>query len=211
MKILIAEDSLTSRNLLTTLLKKFGYEVEASVDGAQAWAALQRPDAPQLAILDWMMPEMDGVAVCRCVRQIQTDQPPYLILLTALDDKSHVVAGLEAGADDYIAKPFDADELRARIEVGMRVVTLQRELAAKIRELQEAARQIKTLSGIVPICASCKKVRDDQGFWSQVEAYVSEHSEARFSHGLCPECRNRMMSEFDEIKTGSPGAKGKKT
>lgn len=204
MKILIADDDRTSRNMLASMLAKFGYEVEAVADGVRALDAMRQPGAPRLAVLDWVMPEMDGVTVCRRLRETRSDDPPYLILLTALDEKRHVVAGLEAGANDYVTKPFDASELRARIEVGARVVRLQQELAGKIREFLDAAQQIKTLRGIVPICASCKKVRDDQGYWSQVEAYVSEHSEARFSHGLCPDCLEKARAELEELKGSAP-------
>ena len=189
LKILIAEDDFTSRALLAGVLKKEGHEVTATVNGADAWRALQQPEAPALAILDWMMPEMDGIEVVRRVRaQQRTDRPPYLIMLTTRDEKADIIAGLEAGADDYLAKPFDPGELRARVEVGRRMVEMEAALAAKIEELRKALEQIKTLRGIVPICGYCKKIRDDQGFWSQVEAYVSQHSEAQFSHGICPDC-----------------------
>lgn len=125
MRILIAEDDVTSRAVLASVLKKLGHEVVAVVDGAEAWAAMQQPGAPRLAILDWMMPRMDGLEVCRLIRQTLTEAPPYLIMLTAKSEKSEVIAGLEAGADDYLGKPFDPGELRARIEVGRRLVELQ--------------------------------------------------------------------------------------
>ena len=188
MKILIAEDDLTSRAVLTAVLQKIGHEVVVTSTGAEAWQVLQQPDAPRLAILDWMMPGLEGTEVCRRVRARETGQPPYVILLTTRGEKKDVAEGLRAGADDYLAKPFDPLELSARVEVGCRMIALQDRLAGNIRELQEALAHIKTLRGIVPICAGCKKIRDDQGFWSQVEAYVSAHSEATFSHGLCPEC-----------------------
>lgn len=125
MRILIAEDDLTSRTLLSALLKKVGYEVEAAVNGAEAWQALQGPDAPSLAILDWMMPEMDGLEVIRRVRALKSERPPYLIMLTAKGGKADIVAGLDSGANDYLAKPFDTRELHARIEVGRRMVEMQ--------------------------------------------------------------------------------------
>jgi two-component system cell cycle response regulator len=127
-KILIADDDVTSRRVLTGVLKKYGHEVVATVDGAEAWEAMQRPDAPRLAILDWMMPGLAGVEVCGRVRTLRSDQPPYIIILTSRDEKADVVAGLEAGADDYVAKPFDADELHARVEVGRRLIELQASL-----------------------------------------------------------------------------------
>ncbi len=128
MKILIAEDDKTSRNLLTVVLTKQGHEVVATVNGAEAWQAMQQPDAPRLAILDWMMPEMDGPEVVRRIRALQTEQPPYIIMLTAKSEKADIIAGLDAGADDYLAKPFDPGELRARIAVGWRMLELQTNL-----------------------------------------------------------------------------------
>ena len=125
MQILIAEDDATSRLMLTAMVKRNGHEVVETADGAQAWETLQQPNAPRMAILDWMMPEMDGLEVIRRVRAQEAERPPYLIMLTAKDGKADIVAGLEAGADDYLAKPFDHSELRARIEVGRRLVEMQ--------------------------------------------------------------------------------------
>jgi diguanylate cyclase (GGDEF)-like protein len=133
-KILIADDDLTSRLVLVGVLRKWGHEVVATLDGAQAWEAMQRPDAPALAILDWMMPGLPGVEVCRRVRGLPSDQPPYLILLTAKGEKADIVAGLEAGADDYLSKPFDPGELRARVDVGRRIIELQ----ARLLEARDA-------------------------------------------------------------------------
>jgi len=130
MKILIAEDDLTSRTVLTEMLIKHGYEVTATVNGAEAWLAMQQPDAPLIAILDWMMPEIDGLEVCRRVRALKSDQPPHIIILTARGEKADIIAGLVAGADDYLAKPFDPGELRARLDVGRRLIEMQAKLAA---------------------------------------------------------------------------------
>ena len=127
-RILVADDDLTSRLVLAGVLRKWGHEVEATVDGTEAWDAMQRPDAPTLAILDWMMPGLSGVEVCSRVRSLESDQPPYLILLTSKGEKADIVAGLEAGADDYLAKPFDPGELRARVDVGRRMIELQTRL-----------------------------------------------------------------------------------
>lgn len=196
MRILIAEDDVTSRTVLAGVLKKEGHEVVTVVNGAEAWEALQQPDAPVLAILDWMMPKMDGPEVVRRVRELPSKRPPYIIILTAKGEKVDVVAGLDAGANDYLSKPFDPGELRARVGVGRRMVEMQDSLAAKIEELWQALDQIKTLRGIVPICAGCKRIRDDQGYWTQVEAYVRDHTEAQFSHGLCPHCIKEMYPHY---------------
>jgi len=131
MRILIAEDNSTSRFILERTLTKWGHEVTAAADGSAAWEELKGEDAPKLAILDWMMPGMDGIDVCRRLRQIKTAIPAYVILLTAKNDKKDIIAGLDAGADDYIGKPFDNDELHARINVGRRVIKLRTTLAEK--------------------------------------------------------------------------------
>jgi phosphoserine phosphatase RsbU/P len=196
MDILIADDDCTSRLLLTSMLRKCGYAVHETVNGTEAWDLLQRPDAPRMAILDWMMPEMDGIEVCRRVRTLPTPHPPYIILLTARGAREDIVRGLKAGADDYLAKPYDAGELLARLGVGKRMLAIQDQLADKIGELQEALERIKTLRGIVPICAKCKNIRNDAGYWQQVEVYVREHTEAEFSHGLCPECMKVLYPDF---------------
>lgn len=109
-------------------------------------------------------------------------------MLTSRNEQSDIVEGLRAGADDYLVKPWDAAELHARVEVGCRMVSLQDRLAEKIQELQEALNQVKALEGILPICSFCKKIRDDRNYWRQVEDYISSHSEARFTHSVCPEC-----------------------
>lgn len=203
MRILIAEDDLTSRNVLAGVLRKSGHEVLETVNGAAAWDALRQPGAPALAILDWMMPEMDGQEVVRRVRALQTDRPPYIIMLTTKDEKADIIAGLEAGANDYLAKPFDPGELRARVEVGRRMVEMQDALASKVEALRQALEQIKTLRGILPICANCKKIRDDQGYWNQVEVYVRDHTEAEFSHGICPECIKKLYPGYKQDDDGS--------
>lgn len=193
MRILIAEDDAVSRHVLQATLSKWQHDVVVTSDGAQALACLSRDDRPSLAVLDWMMPGVDGLQVCRAVRAAETNRPLYLILLTAKGQKDDIVAGLDAGADDYVLKPFDHAELRARIQVGVRTLALQQALADRVRELEVALNQIEVLRGILPICSYCKKVRDDQNYWQQVESYISAHSEARFSHCICPDCYSEVV------------------
>ncbi len=188
MKVLIAEDDLVPRLLLESALKEWGYDVVVAGDGEAAWQLLQGPDTPKLAILDWMMPGLDGIEICRRVRATASPEPIYLILLTGRDAKEDIVAGLRSGANDYVTKPFDRGELLARIQVGARVVELQSSLAARVRELEEALAEVKHLRTLLPICSYCKKVRNDQNYWEQVDQYLARHAEVRFSQSICPAC-----------------------
>ncbi len=138
MRILIAEDDFTSRTMLAAVLRKGGHEIVEANNGAEAWLALQQPNAPQMAIIDWMMPEMDGLELVHRVRGLPTDQPPYLIMLTSKGEKADIIAGLDAGANDYLGKPFDAGELRARVNVGCRMIEMQ---AALIESREALAHQ----------------------------------------------------------------------
>lgn len=201
MKILIAEDDPISCRMLETNLISWGYEVLVTTNGADAWAEFQKEDAPRLAILDILMPEMNGLEVCRKIRQMANSSPPYLILLTAKQKKEDVVAGIEAGANDYLTKPIYLDEFRVRLEVGVRMVELQQSLAKRVKDLEEALAHVHQLQGILPICSYCKKIRDDQNYWHQVESYISQYSDTRFSHSVCPDCyTTEMEPQFREIK-----------
>jgi len=201
MKILIAEDDLTSQLMIKAIVAKAGYEPVVTGNGRSAYEILIKPDAPRLAVLDWMMPGLDGVEVCRKVRELKSDQPVYIILLTSRDNKKDIIHGLQSGANDYIVKPYDVEELQVRIGVGRKVVELQASLAGRITELQSALAQIKTLRGLLPICMYCKKIRDDGQYWQQVENYVTTHTEAQFSHSICPDCyRKFIQPELDKIK-----------
>ena len=198
MRILIAEDDPVSRRVLEGTLSKWGYEVLVTQDGAAALDVLQGADPPALAILDIMMPEMDGLEVCRRVRLLECATPPYLILLTAMAGKEDVVRGIEAGANDYLTKPFHRDELRVRVGVGLQMVRLQKSLAKRVRELEEALSQVNQLQGLLPICSYCKKIRDDQNYWQKVDSYLSQRTAVQFSHGICPDCYERVASELTE-------------
>ena len=206
MKILIAEDEPLSRRLLQHVLTEHGHEVIVTSDGIQAWEVLQTDDAPHLAIVDWMMPGLTGLQLCNLVHQAPDADLKYLILLTAKGDKADIVRGLAAGANDYVTKPFDKDELRARVEVGVRMIQLQIRLADRIRELQEALAHVNQLKGIIPICAQCKKIRDDQNYWQRVEKYIAKNVDAKFTHGLCPDCAETVRVEADQM--AAAGDKG---
>ncbi|HEY3900060.1 MAG TPA: response regulator [Chthoniobacter sp.] len=196
MKILVAEDDRVSRQILTTSLSKWGYEVHVTLDGEQAWEELQKDNAPAMAILDWMMPGMDGIELTRQVRAVSRRVPTYIMMLTARADKESIVAGLAVGANDYLTKPVDLNELRARVDVGRQMITLQTQLAHRVSQLEQALTDVRSLRGLLPICCYCKKVRDSQDYWQEVEDYMANHTDVQFSHGVCPPCKEHIQTEF---------------
>ena len=201
MRILVADDDPSIRRLLTSMLSDMGYEVVAVSDGNQAWDVMRQEDAPFVALLDWMMPGMDGTDVIRNVRSTPRSCSPYLLLLTARDRQGDIVEGLRAGASDYVIKPFDYDELQARLQVGAQMVSFQCDLAQRVRELQEALDHVRRLQGLLPICAYCKKIRDDQNYWHSVENYVMANADVHFSHGVCPNCYAKVVAnELPEVR-----------
>jgi DNA-binding response OmpR family regulator len=200
MRILLADDDEVSRLALGAQLTKRGYEIVVTANGNEAWQAFQVDEPPKFAILDWMMPEMDGVEVCRRVRATAKLKATYLILLTSRGSKECVLEGLRAGANDYVTKPFDREELEARVNVGVQVVQLQTELARRVGELEDALGRVRQLQDLLPMCSYCKKIRDDQNYWHQVERYLSLHADVRFSHGVCPECwQSVVRPEFERM------------
>jgi DNA-binding response OmpR family regulator len=189
MRILIAEDDAISRRLLEASLARDGYDVVSASDGDEAWKKLHDEDAPRLAILDWMMPGTDGIEICRRLRREERPSYVYLLLVTTKTRTEDIIQGLEAGADDYLTKPYDPQELRCRIKSGERILGLEKALAAKVAELEEALSHVKQLQGLLPICMFCKKIRDDSDTWHRLETYIERNSEALFSHSLCEDCR----------------------
>jgi len=202
MKVLVAEDDAFYSRILQSVLRD-EYEVLIAEDGNRAWEMLQAQEAPRLALLDWQMPGLDGLEVCRKVRANPAMDGFYLVIATVRQSLDDVLAGFEAGANDYITKPFHAQELRARLRVGCRVIELQAALASRVAELQDALSRVKQLQGLLPICSYCKRIRDDHDYWQQVETYMGEHSEATFTHGICPECYEKFFkAELEELRRG---------
>jgi sigma-B regulation protein RsbU (phosphoserine phosphatase) len=195
MRILVAEDDTILRRLLEATLTRSGYEVVLAEDGRKALEILGSEDPPRLAILDWMMPEVDGLEVCRRMRAAEGKRYVYAIILTAKGRREDIIEGLEAGADDYLTKPFDPHELRSRVRSGERILALQAALGDKVRELEAALAQVEQLRGLLPICMHCKRIRDEQQSWHRIETYIQEHSEARFTHSLCQECLEKHYPE----------------
>jgi len=196
MRVLIADDDRMTTVILSGALQRQGFDVTVVHDGTAAWAQIAGENPPSLAIVDWMMPGLDGPELCRRVRQEASRAHLYMILLTSRAERGDLIAGLDAGADDYLTKPFDADELRARVRVGCRVLALQQRLAERVTELQEMIANVKHLRGLLPICSYCKRVRSDSDYWEQVETYISDHTDAQFSHGICPCCYEKVMAEL---------------
>jgi DNA-binding response OmpR family regulator len=205
---LVADDEAGIRRLLRTALLAAGYEVVQVADGNEAWRLLQSDGSVDIAILDWIMPGLPGPEVCRRSRQRAHPVAPYFILLTARGRMVDIVTGLEAGADDYMVKPFQLEELRARVAVGARVVRLQRDLVQRVKELEDALGREQRLQGLLPICSYCKKIRNDQNYWQQVETYVVEHSTAQFTHSICPDCQDRVRAEIAEVTRRLPRPPG---
>jgi DNA-binding response OmpR family regulator len=197
MRILIADDDRVAATILQRAAERLGLDPVVAHDGERAWQILQEQPALTIAIFDWMMPGADGLELCRRIRQDAARSHMYLMLLTARDGRADLVTALDAGADDYLTKPFDNEELRARVQVGIRIVRLQERLAERVAELQEALSRVKQLSGLLPICSYCKRIRSDEDYWEQMESFVSEHSEAEFSHGICPTCLETVRVEFE--------------
>jgi DNA-binding response OmpR family regulator len=188
MKILIADDNETNRKLVRASLKPEGHELVEVHDGNEAREMLLHATTPVVGLIDWEMPEVDGVEVCRQARQRPDAPPLFLILLTIRDKREDVVHGLTSGANDYVVKPFHRAELLARVKIGIESVTLQQTLLDQARAQQEALAQVKQLSGLLPICSYCKSIRDDKAYWHRLESYIANHTRAQFSHGVCPDC-----------------------
>ncbi len=194
--LLVAEDSATQRALLLGMLRRFGHEVTAVESGeALRRCAELAAVAPRLLLLDWEMPGLSGPDVCRVLRRERNADPPYILLVTARTESAELAEGLGAGVNDYIKKPFDPVELKARVDGGLRMLTLQDTLRDRVRELEAALARIRTLEGIIPICMFCHAIRIDRETWQRLELYLQSRTDARFSHGLCPDCAKRHYGD----------------
>jgi len=201
MRILVAEDDAVTRRILETSLGRLGWDVITASDGTSAWRILENlkgQNPPEMVLLDWMMPGMDGIEICRKLRSTPGFELVYIILLTSRSDTEDLAMGLMAGANDYITKPFHPAELESRVRGGERMVKLQTSLSVRIKELEDALREVKRLQGLLPICSYCKKVRNEANYWEQVDSYLSSHSDLDFTHSICPTCTEKMLEELEE-------------
>jgi DNA-binding response OmpR family regulator len=182
MKTLVAEDDGDTRELLTSLLTFAGHEVVQTSNGLDAWREFESGTYP-LVVCDWLMPELNGLELCSRIRGAGHSHYTYIIMLTVLSGKAHFLQAMAAGADDFISKPFDPDEFQARLSVARRIVSLQSSL--------------KTLEGVLSTCMYCRKIRDENQVWVTIEQYISERTNAAFSHGVCPDCYSKAASQID--------------
>ena len=190
--ILIVEDSQTNIQVLGRVLKDEKYELAIATNGKEGYQMAINID-PDLILLDIMMPVMDGFETCKRLKLLDKTKNIPIIFLTARGNPDDVIAGFELGAVDYITKPFNSHELLARVKTH---ITLQQ----TIQELKRSLDEIKTLKGLLPICAKCKKVRDDEGYWQSVEKYISTRTEAKFTHSICPDCLKDLYPEYYDKK-----------
>lgn len=194
MKILVAEDDDASRTILLAQLRKLGHEVLGAADGEEALAGFDREN-PDVVITDWKMPRMDGLELCRRIRQADRREYTYIIILTSLDRKVGFLEGMNAGADDFVNKPCDTIELNVRLRVAARILALQATMVQ--------------LEGLLPICSSCHKIRSESGQWNPVEVFIARTTEAQFSHGICPTCyETRMKPEVERLKKAHKAGTG---
>jgi DNA-binding response OmpR family regulator len=225
--ILVVDDTPSALKVLTDTLAANGYRVRPANSGELALASVSQ-NPPDLILLDIRMPGMDGFAVCRELKSREESRDIPVIFISALTDLDDRLEGFRHGAVDFITKPFQQEELLARVgtHVALRRLslaqqqqtvelqqlnnqlqseiwqrkTVEEELAVKVTQLEGTLARVKQLEGIIPICMYCKKIRDDKDSWSQIELYISKHSEAFFSHGICPECEKKQQEEFDRAR-----------
>ncbi len=195
--LLIVDDKPSNLHILAELLGE-EYDIKVAKDGKSALNVSDQIPKPDLILLDVMMPEMDGYDVCRRLKASDSTRRIPVIFLTAKSDATDEELGLSLGAIDYISKPFVPAIVKARIKTHLTAKFQHDKLLRQKEKLQKAMEQIKVLRGFLPICAYCKKIRDDQGYWNKIEQYISEHTEAEFSHGICPDCMAKVCPDSDE-------------
>lgn len=188
LKILIADDDATARRFLQAALRKLDHECVMAVDGREAWEAYQATQ-PSIILADWLMPNLSGIELCRMIRADARARYAYVILVTALSGKGSYLEGMQAGADDFVTKPFDLDEMAARLHVAKRIIGLQTE--------------IHQLQGLLPVCSYCRRIRDERSSWTTLEQYVAARTELMLSQSICPECyHSKIVPEISRLGIG---------
>jgi DNA-binding response OmpR family regulator len=190
-KILAVEDDAVARAVLRQALRRLGHEAVEAADGEAAWELLQKGDGVRVVVSDWMMPRADGLDLCRRIRSRVGSEYTYFILLTSRDaTEENQTSAADAGVDDFLTKPLDLAELWTRLRVAERIL----KYTTQVRQLEE----------MLPICSYCKKIRDDQNYWQQLEGYISERTGSDFSHSVCPDCYQRVLvPELEKIKAAA--------
>jgi CheY-like chemotaxis protein len=178
MRILLAEDDPVTRATLQAVLGAMDYQVTAADNGSEAWGTWQLA-APRIVVSDWLMPEMDGLELCRRIRALPGRPYTYFILQTSRSGRESYLEAMDAGVDDFITKPVVPDEIRARLKVAQRILDLRTELTA--------------LEGLLAVCSYCRRIRQADGDWGSLERYIEQRSKAEFSHGVCPDCYERHL------------------
>jgi DNA-binding response OmpR family regulator len=185
LKVLIADDDSTARRFLQAALHKLDHECVLAEDGRQAWEAYQATH-PSIILADWLMPKLSGIDLCRMIRADARPKYAYVILVTALSGKGSYLEGMQAGADDFVTKPFDLDEMSARLHVAKRIIGLQTE--------------IHQLQGLLPVCSYCRRIRDERSAWTTLEEYVAARTEVSLSHSICPDCyHSKIVPEISRL------------
>lgn len=198
MSILVVDDTVEVRSMLSLLLESAGYQgvllaesAEAAFERLGMGGADAAPVDVEVILMDVNMPGLDGVEACRRIKAVERFCDTPIIMVTAMAEAGFLEAAFAAGATDYLTKPINRLELLARMRSALRLKREMDRRKARELELQQAIGEVKSLRGLLPICGQCKKIRDDQGQWQAVESYIKAHSEADFSHGICPECLNK--------------------
>ena len=204
--ILLVDDQPGNLKVLLDLLKEQQFRIYIADSGERALSTLNNIE-PDLILLDVMMPGMNGFETCKCIKADDRWATIPVIFMTALDDVEDKLAGFGVGGVDYITKPFQRVEVLARINTHIALRKKEREQEKLIIKLKDALAQVKTLSGLLPVCAKCKKVRDDKGYWNQLETYIQKHTDANVSHGLCPECMEEIYGGQDWYEKGKQKGK----
>lgn len=205
MSILIVDDSPEIRSVLQIILEAEGYQpllITESAREAFHCLGLDNPNSPptevELVLMDIQMPDLDGVEACRRIKAADRVRDIPVIMVTAMAESGFLEAAFAAGAVDYVTKPLHRVELLARIRSALRLKREMDHRKAREQELEQALRENKILQGLLPICATCKKIRDDHGAWNRLEDYITEHSEATFTHGICAECARKIHPDWDD-------------